>query len=75
MYKKTSPGHPAHADSDQPYLLDVICPYTEHVIPSSPQPHGGGHGLLNERPPDSSVVPPGRPAGRGRGGVRRGNHV
>jgi acetolactate synthase-1/2/3 large subunit len=23
-------------DSDQPYLLDVICPYTEHVIPFIP---------------------------------------
>ena len=23
-------------DSDQPYLLDVVCPYTEHVIPFIP---------------------------------------
>ena len=23
-------------DSDQPYVLDVICPYTEHVIPFIP---------------------------------------
>jgi acetolactate synthase-1/2/3 large subunit len=23
-------------DSDQPYVLDVICPYTEHVMPFIP---------------------------------------
>ena len=53
-------------DSDQPFLLDVICPYTEHVTPVHPgQPHGGGHGLLNEtRTGPHRPRPPPRPAGR-----------
>jgi acetolactate synthase-1/2/3 large subunit len=37
MYKKDLvPGLQAMLDSDQPYVLDVICPYTEHVIPFIP---------------------------------------
>ena len=26
-------------DSDQPYLLDVVVPYTEHVLPFIPAGH------------------------------------
>jgi len=34
MYKKDLRGAMQQMlDSDQPYVLDVICPYTEHVIP------------------------------------------
>jgi acetolactate synthase-1/2/3 large subunit len=37
MYKKDlRPAIQRMLDSDQPYLLDVICPYTEHVIPFIP---------------------------------------
>ncbi|HZM05934.1 MAG TPA: biosynthetic-type acetolactate synthase large subunit [Candidatus Saccharimonadales bacterium] len=37
MYKKDLRGAMQEMlDSDQPYLLDVICPYTEHVIPFIP---------------------------------------
>jgi acetolactate synthase-1/2/3 large subunit len=37
MYKKDlRAAMQAMLDSDQPYLLDVICPYTEHVIPFIP---------------------------------------
>ncbi len=37
MYKKDlRKGLQEMLDSDQPYLLDVICPYTEHVIPFIP---------------------------------------
>jgi len=37
MYKKElQPAIQRMLDSDQPYLLDVICPYTEHVIPFIP---------------------------------------
>jgi acetolactate synthase-1/2/3 large subunit len=32
-------------DSDQPYLLDVITPYTEHVLPFIRRAHGEGHDL------------------------------
>ena len=36
-------------DSDQPYLLDVICPLHRTRHPLHPrQPHRGGHGVLNE---------------------------
>jgi acetolactate synthase-1/2/3 large subunit len=37
MYKKDlRPAMQEMLDSDQPYVLDVICPYTEHVIPFIP---------------------------------------
>lgn len=37
MYKKDLRGAMQRMlDSDQPYVLDVICPYTEHVIPFIP---------------------------------------
>jgi acetolactate synthase-1/2/3 large subunit len=37
MYKKDlRPAIQRMLDSDQPYLLDVVCPYTEHVIPFIP---------------------------------------
>jgi acetolactate synthase-1/2/3 large subunit len=37
MYKKDlRRGLQEMLDSDQPYVLDVICPYTEHVIPFIP---------------------------------------
>jgi acetolactate synthase-1/2/3 large subunit len=37
MYKKDLRGAMQQMlDSDQPYVLDVICPYTEHVIPFIP---------------------------------------
>jgi len=37
MYKKDlRAALQAMLDSDQPYVLDVICPYTEHVIPFIP---------------------------------------
>jgi acetolactate synthase I/II/III large subunit len=37
MYKKDlNAAIQRMLDSDQPYLLDVICPYTEHVIPFIP---------------------------------------
>ncbi len=37
MYKKDlRPAIQRMLDSDQPFLLDVICPYTEHVIPFIP---------------------------------------
>jgi acetolactate synthase-1/2/3 large subunit len=37
MYKKDlRPAIQRMLDSDQPYLLDVICPYTEHVTPFIP---------------------------------------
>ena len=37
MYKKDlRPAIQRMLESDQPYLLDVICPYTEHVIPFIP---------------------------------------
>jgi acetolactate synthase-1/2/3 large subunit len=37
MYKKDlRAGLQEMLDSDQPYVLDVICPYTEHVIPFIP---------------------------------------
>ena len=32
-------------DSDEPYVLDVIAPYTEHVLPFIPAAHGRGHDL------------------------------
>ena len=37
MYKKDlRPALQEMLDSDQPYVLDVICPYTEHVMPFIP---------------------------------------
>jgi len=37
MYKKDlRPAIQRMLDSDQPFLLDVICPYSEHVIPFIP---------------------------------------
>jgi acetolactate synthase-1/2/3 large subunit len=37
MYKKDLPGAIQRMlDSKQPFLLDVICPYTEHVLPFIP---------------------------------------
>jgi acetolactate synthase-1/2/3 large subunit len=37
MYKKDlRRGLQEMLDSDQPYVLDVICPYTEHVMPFIP---------------------------------------
>jgi acetolactate synthase-1/2/3 large subunit len=37
MYKKDlGPAIQRMLDSDQPFLLDVVCPYTEHVIPFIP---------------------------------------
>jgi len=37
MYKKDlRPAIQRMLDSDQPYVLDVICPYTEHVTPFIP---------------------------------------
>ena len=37
MYKKDLPAAMQRMlDSDQPFLLDVICPYTEHVLPFIP---------------------------------------